>query len=196
MIFKQLKYLIYSDLYRYYGRANLRLLLVQIFFGTSFKVIFWARTCKYLREKPKLFRPMFQMAYHLFLLRYNIKYSIQLPYSTNIGPGFFIGHYGGTMIHPRMTIGKNCNVGTYVVIGEDGRGERRGFPTIGNNVYIGNGAKIFGKIHIADNVAIGANCVVTRDVPENSVVVGVPGRAISNKGSAGYINKTDYEGKF
>jgi len=65
-------------------------------------------------------------------------------------------------------------------------------PEIGDNVYIGPGAKIIGNIKIGNNAAIGANCVVTKDVPENGVVVGVPGRVISFEGSAGYINKTNY----
>ena len=70
------------------------------------------------------------------------------------------------------------------------RGERAGIPTVGDNVYIGPGAKMFGKIVIGNNVAIGANAVVTRDVPENAVVVGIPARVISFEGSKGYINQT------
>ncbi len=66
-------------------------------------------------------------------------------------------------------------------------------PTIGDNVYIAPGVKVFGKIKIGDNVAIGANCVVTKDIPDNAVVVGIPGRIISNEGSGGYIVYTDYK---
>ena len=65
---------------------------------------------------------------------------------------------------------------------------------IGRNVYIGPGAKIVGAVHVGDDVAIGANCVVTDDVPDHAVVVGVPGRVISFDGSAGYVNRTDYPG--
>jgi serine O-acetyltransferase len=64
---------------------------------------------------------------------------------------------------------------------------------IGDNVYIGPGAKLFGAIVVGDNAAIGANCVVTRDVPENGVVVGVPGQVIPYEGSQGYINNTEYD---
>ena len=87
-----------------------------------------------------------------------------------------------------MIIGKNCNLSHGVTIGVNRRGERQGVPTIGDNVYIGPGAKLFGGISVGDNVAVGANCVVTHDVPENGVVVGVPGRIISYEGSQGYIN--------
>ena len=77
-------------------------------------------------------------------------------------------------------------------MGVANRGERKGYPTIGDNVYIGPGAKLVGKIIVGNNAAIGANCVVTKDVPENGVVVGVPGKVISMNGSVGYINRTDY----
>ena len=90
-------------------------------------------------------------------------------------------------------IGRNCNLSHQVTIGISRRGERAGVPTIGDNVYIGPGAKLFGAISVGDNAAVGANCVVTRDVPEFGVVVGIPGRVISLDGSQGYINNTGYE---
>lgn len=89
-------------------------------------------------------------------------------------------------------IGRNCNLSHQVTIGVSRRGARAGVPRIGDNVYIGPGAKIFGGIVLGDNAAIGANCVVTKDVPPSGVVVGIPGQVISSAGSAGYINnKTD-----
>jgi serine O-acetyltransferase len=57
-------------------------------------------------------------------------------------------------------------------------------------VYIGPGAKIFGGIRVGNNSAIGANCVVTKDVPEHATVVGIPGSVISYKGSEGLIIRT------
>jgi len=63
---------------------------------------------------------------------------------------------------------------------------------IGDNMYIGPGAAITGKILVGNNVAIGANAVIIEDVPDNAVIVGNPGRIISYDGSTGYINKTDY----
>ena len=69
-----------------------------------------------------------------------------------------------------------------VTIGLKVRGKNRGNPTIGDNVYIAPGVKIFGDIKIGNNVAIGANCVVTKDIPDSSVVVGIPGKVISQEG--------------
>ena len=80
-------------------------------------------------------------------------------------------------------------------VGQANRGGNKGYPTIGDNVYIGPGAKIVGAVKVGNNVAIGANCVVTKDVPDNAVVVGVPGKIISYTGSEGYVNRTDYENK-
>jgi serine O-acetyltransferase len=67
-----------------------------------------------------------------------------------------------------------------------------GYPIIGDNVYIGPGAKLVGRVHIGRNVAIGANCVVTCDVPDNAVIVGVPGRIVSYNGASGYVENTNY----
>jgi serine O-acetyltransferase len=77
--------------------------------------------------------------------------------------------------------------------GQWDKGLKKGYPTIGDNVYIGPGAKIVGAVTIGDNVAIGANCVVTRDIEADSVVVGIPGRVISGEGSVGYVENIDYE---
>jgi serine O-acetyltransferase len=80
-----------------------------------------------------------------------------------------------------------------VTLGKSNRGKNKGSPVLGDNVYIGPGAKIVGGIRVGDNVAIGANCVVAKNIPDNAVVVGVPGEVISMDGSVGYINRIDYE---
>jgi len=74
-------------------------------------------------------------------------------------------------------------------LGRVNRGNKKGFPVIGNNVYIGPGAKIIGNVHIGNNVAIGANCVVTHDIPDNGVVVGIPGKVISWTARQGTLTK-------
>jgi serine O-acetyltransferase len=123
---------------------------------------------------------------------YSIKYGISISTSIKIGCGFYIAHIGGIFVNKSSIIGKNCNITTGVILGQANRGPNKGAPVIGDNVYIGPGAKIVGKVHIGNNVAIGANCVVTKSVPNNAVVVGVPGRVISYKGSKHYVNRTNY----
>lgn len=105
---------------------------------------------------------------------------ISLPASARIGKGFYIGHFGGIIVHSDAEIGENCSIGTGVIIGTRGVGNV-GVPTIGNNVYIGTGAKILGKIRIGDNVKIGANAVVVTDIPDNATAVGVPARILSEE---------------
>jgi len=95
-----------------------------------------------------------------------------------IGPGFFI-EYGFVTIIGAESIGENCWVNAGVTIGYR---NQSGIPVIGNNVYVGAGAKVLGPIHVGDNVIIGANAVVLRDVPANCTVAGVPARIIKRDG--------------
>ena len=149
------------------------------------------RFSAYMRQQPVL-RIFFPIAW-LINRHQQIRFGIGISYKTSIGPGLYIGHEGGIVVSELAVIGKNCNLSHQVTIGVSRRGQRAGVPVIGDNVYIGPGAKLFGAIVVGDNAAIGANCVVTRDVPENGVVVGVPGRVISYEGSQGYINNTEYD---
>ena len=98
-------------------------------------------------------------------------------YSTNIGSGLFIQHGFSTVISAE-SIGENCSVSQQVTIGYNTKGS----PIIGNNVSIGAGAKVIGKITIDDNVKVGANAVVVKDVPKNCVVVGVPAYIVKKDG--------------
>ena len=99
-----------------------------------------------------------------------------------IGPGLYIGHFGGVIIGS-VVIGSNCNLSPGVVIGQSVRGAHRGRPTFGDRVYIAAGAKLFGSITIGNDVAIGANAVVTRSMPDRAVALGVPAQVKSFAGS-------------
>jgi serine O-acetyltransferase len=116
------------------------------------------------------------------------KYGIWVDFNADIGPGFYIGHFGGIFISEEVKIGRNCNISQGIVIGKRNRGEKKGCPVLGDKVYVGAGAKIIGKIKIGNNVAIGVNSVVVDDIPDNSVVVGIPGKVISSKGSEDYVD--------
>lgn len=102
------------------------------------------------------------------------RYGIQIPVSCKIGEGFYIGHWGTIVVNSGVKIGKNVNISHGVTIGQLNRGKRMGTPVIGNEVYIGPGAKILGNIVIGNNVAIGANAVVLDDVPDNACVAVSP----------------------
>ncbi len=94
------------------------------------------------------------------------------------GAGLCIVHYGTIVVSEFACIGDNCRIHPSTSIGD-----YKGAPTIGNNVYIGPGAKIFGNIKVGNNVAIGANAVLNRDVPDNVTVAGIPAKIISKKAS-------------
>ncbi|MDP5101339.1 MAG: serine acetyltransferase, partial [Nonlabens sp.] len=83
--------------------------------------------------------------------------------------------------------GSHCNISQGVTIGVSGRGEHRGVPVIGNNVYIGANATIAGKIIVGNRAVIGANSLVINDVAEGTTVVGVPALKVSDNDSASYI---------
>ena len=88
--------------------------------------------------------------------------------------GLRIAHRGTIVVNGRARIGANCIINACVNIGAT-PGDENAVPVIGNNVYIGPGAKIYGKIYIADGCIIGANAVVNKDCYEpNMLIIGVP----------------------
>ena len=94
-----------------------------------------------------------------------------------IGEGLFIAHIGGVHINPEATLGRNCDIAHRVTIGTSAMG-RKGAPTLGDNVYVGTGAAIIGKIRVASGAKIAANTLVMSNIPEGATVMGVPGRVI------------------
>ena len=96
--------------------------------------------------------------------------------------GIFIPHSLGIVIGHEVVIGENCEIFQNVTIGSN-RKEKNGryMPIIGDNVSIGSGAIVVGAIHIGNNVVIGANSYVDKDVPDNTVVVGSPAKVIHRK---------------
>src|SRR5690348_16496188 len=124
--------------------------------------------------------PLFLVAQFLV----HVLWGIELPRKARIGPGLYIGHFGGITISPETVMGAHCSISPGVVIGLSGQGERLGVPVIGDDVYIGPGAKVIGKIRIGSSVKIGANAVVYRDVPDNAVAALDPGfRIVSLTGN-------------
>src|SRR4051812_2714402 len=82
----------------------------------------------------------------LVLRRFERRWGISIPYETEIGEGFYIGHFGGIVVNHRARIGRNCNIQQGVTIGQANRGSRKGAPVIGDRVWIGPGAKVVGSI--------------------------------------------------
>ena len=116
---------------------------------------------------------------------------IDIHPGAKLGPGLFIDHGMGLVIGETAELG--CNVTLYqgVTLGGTGKEKGKRHPTIGNNVVVSSGAKVLGSFKVGDNSKIGSGSVVLKEVPPNSVVVGVPGRIVTRDGVR--VNAADEE---
>ncbi|MFH1691232.1 MAG: serine O-acetyltransferase [Candidatus Omnitrophota bacterium] len=134
------------------------------------------RVAHFLFEAKVPFIPRFLSQVGRFLT------GIEIHPAAQIGEGFFIDHGMGVVVGETTIIGNNVIVFQGVTLGGTGKEKGKRHPTIGSDVVIGAGAKVLGNIEIGDNSYIGANAVVVKDVPQNSTVVGVPGRITKQDG--------------
>ena len=173
-----------KDLYRWRGGGG-ETLKTKLLRPNEVKYMYWFRTIQSTRNSiVKAFAK-------LKLRNLSQKTNIQIPYTTKIGEGFYIGHCGRVIINPDAVLGKNINIATGVTIGQENRGKRKGCPTIGDNVWIGTNSVIVGKITIGTDVLIAPLSYVNFDVPDHSVVIGNPAKIIYRENATeGYINKT------
>lgn len=104
---------------------------------------------------------------------------IEIHPGATVGRNFFIDHGGGVVIGETVEIGDNVTLYQGVTLGGTSDKREKRHPTLKDNVVVGAGAKVIGPLVIGNNVKIGANSVVINDVPDNSVVVGIPGRVVS-----------------
>lgn len=142
--------------------------LIRGLLSQGFQAILVYRIFRWLREKNIPAQP-FRFIVERFI---EITTGISIPAECEIGRGLRIHHFGGIILHPSVVIGENCTMYHSVTIGD--KGGYGGAATIGNDVIIGAGAKIIGEITIGNKCKIGANTVVSKDVPDNSIVSGVP----------------------
>lgn len=125
------------------------------------------------RVRPPLLRKALSAVYKLLFKLVQVVAGIELPCEVELGRNFVIDHFSGIVVSGYARFGDNCRMRTGVVVGLS-RVDDPCAPIIGNNVDIGAGAKVLGRIRIGDNVLIGANAVVVTDVPSDSIAVGVP----------------------
>ena len=112
-------------------------------------------------------------------------YNSKIPYQAKIGKGTKFGYGGmGVVVHSKAVVGDNCTIAQQVTIG-GGNNRYPGLPIIGTNVYIAKGAMVIGGITIGNNVTVGANAVVTKPVPDNAIVAGVPAKILRFKDENG-----------
>jgi len=177
--FNELKLFIKEDIKANFGE-NYK--LKNILFEKKFKLLFFYRITNYLfyKEKKSPIERLFQSLSNKFYNYYQNKFCLDIKAKVKIGKGLHLPHPIGIVINAKSIIGDNCTIMQQVTIGNKSSKEEYLVPKIGNNVYIGSGAKIIGNCRVGNNVVIGANAVVTKDIPDNCVVAGIPARIISS----------------
>jgi serine O-acetyltransferase len=169
-----------EDYLRYSGgkRGSLIRYVYKSFVNAGFRAVMLYRTGSWLKKHNVRFLPGLceRLMHHLCFCWISVNAEIE--------PGFLIAHVGGIGIGPGTHIGKNCDIRRNLSLGGNFNkkdAEGRDHPWIGNNVSFGVGAVVSGPVRVGSNSIIGANTVVTRDIPENVIVFGVPGRIIKER---------------
>ena len=136
---------------------------------SALKKIFWASFKKYLTAKSDLERQKARLKCTMI----NRYFGASIPLKATVKPFTTPHAFYGIFISSLAKIGKGCTIFQHVTIGSNTLLDSKsaGAPTIGDNVYIGTGARIIGNVKVGNNVRIGAGCTVTRDVPDNCTVV-------------------------
>ena len=176
-----------EEYYEYlkYDKIALRLENKKICIPYVDTIYFYQRLMRKTEYYMNCRKDIFGRVYAIILKVLYLRKSRKLGFSIGLnvfGPGLSIAHYGQLVVNRNAKVGKNCRIHEGVTIGAtNGQSEA---PILGDNVFIASGAKIIGNIKIANNVAIGANAVVVKDILEEGITVGgVPANKISDNGS-------------
>lgn len=175
-----LKYYLSEDLKRNNNKKPL--LKDWILHNEKWYIYHYIRHLRYIEYHINTRSKNIFFLYHWFRYKrigFKLKCTI---YPNTVGPGFMMYHSGNfTFIKKSCKIGKNCTILTGVVFGNKYEKNDNASVLVGDNCYFGLGVKIFGNIKIGNNVIIGANAVVTKDIPDNAIVGGIPAKVIRIK---------------
>jgi serine O-acetyltransferase len=179
-----IKKILQADLYRYQKSRGAFSLVRCLFLFPGFRFTFVLRQAAVCRKYS--IRGIFWRFWHRRLM---YKFGFEIPVHTRIGKGFYIGHFGGIVVNGRVSIGDYCNITHGVTLGQANRGKNKGFPVLGDRVWLGAHAVVVGNVKIGSNVMIAPNTFVNFDVPDNAIVIGNPGKIIIKiDATEGYIN--------
>lgn len=177
--FKDCLTLIRSDFFRIYGRIVSNTFILKRMLCHPFaSTLIWFRLSNYGGAR-KLFYP-FRLLYRMCCSRNCIAF----PFTTKVGYGLYIGHGISFVINNSAVIGNNVNLSHYVSIGAN----MSKAAIIGNSVYIGPQSCLIENVRIGHSSIIGAGAIVTKDVPANSVAVGVPAKSVTQTSHKSFIN--------
>ena len=167
-----------KDLFRFVGKDCNKLFVQMrfIFFTAGFRYTYFYR-------KAQNAKFIISRCFWKFMTRQcMLRTGIQIPIDTKIDEGLRIVHFGHIVINPDAIIGKNFNINQGCLIG-NAKGKHEGVPTIGNNVFMSANSIIIGNVHIGNDVLIAPGAFINFDVPDNSIVIGNPGKIIQRESS-------------
>ena len=149
--------------------------------GFSSRLLASIRAFQYHRARSGPWHALMRKVARARYIFWSIVTQSDIEPRARLGERLMIPHPNGVVIHEDAVVGDDCMIMQQVTIGMIGDGE---VPTIGNRVYIGAGAKIIGKLTVGDGARIGANAVVTKDVPPGSTAIGVPAKIVRKAAKA------------
>jgi serine O-acetyltransferase len=159
---------------------------VPFVYPASWPIIVYRFGAWTVKLRPRWLRIPFYIVYFVLKRLSEILTTIEISEHADIAPGFYIAHLGNIVIGHHSKIGQYASVHQGVTIGGGGHGGT--FPVIGERVYFGAGAKIVGPVKIGNDVVIGANAVVTRDIPDDAVAVGIPAKTLNFRSSREFVH--------
>lgn len=196
MTFSETKKCIRHDFYRNLESCTRRDICKAFFSKNSTTgLLLYYRLCHYWAECSKRTPLQFLCHSYCYLKFQKIQKNcgVELNQHTRIGYGLRLPHRGGIVIHPQAVLGNNCEIMQGVTIGNNILKSRDDVAVIGDEVLLCTGAKIIGNVHIGNTVVVGANAVVTKDIPDHTVVAGIPAKEIRTCDDRFVINR--YEGE-
>lgn len=177
-----------ADVHRYRGASGAKVLAESWFREPGFRFTWYLRKVSFYAQRKRGLGLLPYLYHRVLLNHYRFRYGFDISPTTQIGPGFYLGHFGGVVISPFAVIGANVNVAKGATIGATSRGARKGAPTLEDQVWVGANATIVGKITVGRAALIAPGAYVNFDVPSMAVVLGNPGQIVSQSGSVGYVN--------
>ena len=180
------------DVYRYQGKDGLSAFLKALR-TPGFRYTYCLRRRQFHAEQKGLLSRIHACFWRSVKRHYSYKYGYQIPSRADIGPGFYLGHYGHVIVSPHASIGANVSIFPGVTIGASNEAtqfSRPGAPTIGDRVWIGANAIIVGRVLIGSDTLIAPGAFVSTDAPCGSIVRGNPARVLTGHiGSGAYCER-------
>lgn len=177
-----------ADVYRYRGSATWRAFVSAWWHEPGFRFTWYLRKVTYYgaRKRSPLLLPY--LYNRVLLNHYRFRYGFDISPTTVIGPGLYLGHFGGVVVSPFAVLGANVNINQGSTIGATSRGPNKGAPVLEDCVWVGAGSFVVGKIRIGRDALIAPGAYVNSDVAPSSLMLGNPSQCVSQRGSDGYIN--------